>query len=76
MSMHKKDYEAIARIIASHGHYMPHTQSSADDPTVAVCTPEWMALLCISRDVADYCASQDPTFKRDRFLSACGVSQS
>jgi hypothetical protein len=62
MTMRKKDYEAIARAI--------NNGPSQEDAE----RNEWETVQAIASAIADYCATQDPTFKRDRFLADCGVS--
>lgn len=72
MSMTKKDYEAIARAFKSQREEMPASPHPGDKDAIAVhhCTH-----FLIAATIADYCASQSPSFDRARFLKACGIEE-
>lgn len=56
--MTKKHYDAIAGIITSWMYY--------SDETTSTCR-------AIAYDLADYFATENPKFQRDKFLTACGI---
>jgi hypothetical protein len=67
--MRKTDYEAIAAAINDTRWINVYTSDATATPTSAA----WHALEDIAYALADYCASRDKTFKRDRFLADCGI---
>ena len=59
-AMTKKHYEALARILSSQ---MCDAEMETCQHTVRL----------ITRDIADYLATENPRFDRSRFLKACGL---
>ena len=62
--MTRKHYVAIARILSAR---LEAAQSSSSTRAAAV------SIELIALDMADYFASENPQFDRERFLHACGV---
>lgn len=60
--LHRKDYKAVAAIVnrcsGPDSHYSYQTTHTDD--------------LC--KDLADYFATDNPRFDRERFLTACGIA--
>jgi hypothetical protein len=71
MAHSKKDYVAIAAIIASEQEpVMPQDISSED---IAVHQALENKRFLVARRFADYFERNNPRFNRERFLTACGV---
>lgn len=65
MSMTKKDFQAIAKIINDQVSQNP----GQDTGLIA----RNIALKCVAQDIADLCEEGNPNFKRSTFLVACGL---
>ena len=63
--MTKKHFVEIARILYAHGQY--YFLPGADRHAYTIYSE-------ICGDIADYLASQNPRFNRDKFLIACGFT--
>ena len=59
----KKDFKAMAKIINNN----THEQFCIGGNTV------WLSKQYTCRDIADYFATQNPRFDRQKFLDACGL---
>ena len=65
--MTRKHFQALAEILSRRGCHIAH------DPLFA---EGWHAATsAITHAIADYLASENPNFDRDRFLEACGLEQ-
>ncbi|KKN69807.1 hypothetical protein LCGC14_0437530 [marine sediment metagenome] len=59
----KKDYKAIAKAIYQNEESTPHLEDITDR----------LFHRSLVEDLADYFATDDPRFNRDKFLKACGL---
>jgi hypothetical protein len=76
MPLTKTHFEAIASIVKREVDYARTLQERAGAAnTVAANGGKYRAVAAgdIATDLADYFATQNPQFSRERFLSACGV---
>lgn len=62
--MTKKHFEAIARIIKSQRDDLVSEQPACGDA--------YNVLIATAANMADYFASENPRFNREKFLTACG----
>ena len=69
MATSKKDYIAVARIIAS--EIEPYKDTNNDEGVDT--SPADVAIERIANRLADYFRSDNQLFNRDRFLKACGI---
>lgn len=69
MSLSRKNYEAVAAIVAGTLPARPHASSSFYVRGYAAGVED------LAEKLADYFASDNERFDRDRFLKACGVRE-
>lgn len=62
----RKDFKAVAEIIKGS---LPQDKTSQNDYLCGKRDALWWA----ADDLADYFATQNPRFDRDRFMRACGL---
>ena len=67
--MTKKDFIALAAILAEIGDHASNVENELDLPSQEIDFVHRRA----SRKIADYCATKNPMFNRTLFLNACGV---
>ena len=73
MALSRKHYEAIAAILASNNFGTdPETMALGFDNGYATGRAEMLE--SIANDLADYVATDNPNFNRERFLKAAGVN--
>lgn len=63
MSMTRKDYEVIAKVIKTH----------RDAALATLLTDEAAAIEAVAEDLAGEFAVSNPAFKAPKFLKACGI---